>query len=55
MIYFRISYDDLKLVLQDLFGESYDGILHSIKEKMKDILLHASTKNFISNLHEKFL
>jgi len=44
--------DELKLVLKDLFGESYDDILHSFKENMKSISSHNSTKHFISNLHE---
>ena len=44
--------DELKLVLQDLFGESYDDILKSFKENMKSISSHNSTKHFISNLHE---
>ncbi len=44
--------DDLKRILQDLFGESYADILHSLKDNMKEISSHNSTKNFISNLHE---
>ncbi|WP_428324343.1 response regulator transcription factor [Nitrosopumilus sp.] len=44
--------EDLKHVLQDLFGESYDNILHSLRSNMKEISSHNSTKNFISNLHE---
>ena len=44
--------DELKLVLQDLFGKSYDDILHSFKENMKVISSHTQTKNFISSLHK---
>ncbi|WP_428326773.1 response regulator transcription factor [Nitrosopumilus sp.] len=44
--------EDLKHVLQDLFGESYDEILQSLRTNMKEISSHNSTKNFISNLHE---
>lgn len=44
--------EDLKHVLQDLFGESYSDILQSLRSNMKEILSHNSTKNFISNLHE---
>lgn len=42
----------LKHILQDLFGESYDDILQSLRSNMKEILSHHSTKNFISNLNE---
>jgi len=44
--------DELKIVLKDLFGESYDDILHSFKENMTVISSHTQTKNFISTLHE---
>jgi chemotaxis response regulator CheB len=44
--------DELKLVLHNLFGESYDDILKSFKENMKSISSHNSIKHFISNLHK---
>jgi chemotaxis response regulator CheB len=44
--------DELKLVLHNLFGESYDDILKSFKEHMKSISSHNSIKHFISNLHK---
>jgi len=40
----------LKQVLQDLFGDSYQDILNSIKMNMKEISLQKSTKNFIKEL-----
>ena len=44
--------EDLKHVLQDLFGESYGDILQSLRTNMKEISSHNTTKSFISNLHE---
>ena len=44
--------EDLKHVLQDLFGESYSDILQSLRTNMKEISSHNTTKSFISNLHE---
>lgn len=40
----------LKQVLQDLFGDSYQDILNSLKMNMKEISLQKSTKNFIKEL-----
>jgi len=43
--------DALKQVLQDLFGESYNDILNSIKENLKEISTKHHTKNFINDLN----
>ena len=43
--------DDLKQVLQTLFGESYDDILNSIKESLKEISTKQYAKNFIDDLN----
>ncbi len=40
----------LKQVLRDLFGDSYQNILNSLKENMKVISSQQSTKNFIQDL-----
>lgn len=44
--------EDLKQVLQDLFGESYGDVLQSLRANMKEMSSHNSTKHFISNLYE---
>jgi len=43
--------DSLKQVLQTLFGESYNDILNSIKENLKEISTKQHTKNFINDLN----
>jgi len=43
--------DSLKQVLQDLFGESYNDVLNSIKENLKEISTKHHTKNFINALN----
>jgi len=43
--------DSLKQVLQDLFGESYNDVLNSIKENLKEISTKPHTKNFINDLN----
>ena len=55
---YNISLDDcydnpdaLKQVLQTLFGESYDDILNSIKESLKEISTKQYTKSFIDDLN----
>jgi len=55
---YNISLDDcydnpdaLKQVLQDLFGESYNNVLNSIKENLKEISTKHHTKNFINDLN----
>jgi len=55
---YKISLDDcydnpdaLKQVLQDLFGESYNDVLNSIKENLKEISTKHHTKNFINDLN----
>jgi len=55
---YKISLDDcydnpdaLKQVLQDLFGESYNDVLNSIKENLNEISTKHYTKNFINDLN----
>jgi len=40
----------LKQVLQDLFGDSYNDVLNSLKENLKNISSHKSTENFLAVL-----
>ena len=40
----------LKQVLQDLLGDSYDDVLNSLKENIKNISSHKSTENFLDTL-----
>jgi len=40
----------LKQVLQDLFGDSYNDVLNSLIENLKNISSHKSTKNFLDVL-----
>lgn len=40
----------LKQVLQDLFGDSYNDVLNSLKENLKNITSHKSTQNFLDVL-----
>ena len=40
----------LKQVLQDLFGDSYNDVLNSLKENLKNISSHKSTENFLNVL-----
>jgi len=40
----------LKQVLKDLLGESYNDILNSLKENLKNISSHKSTANFLDAL-----
>lgn len=41
----------LKQVLQDLLGDSYDDVLNSLKENIKNISSHKSTQNFLDALN----
>jgi len=40
----------LKQVLQDLLGDSYNDVLNSLKENIKNISSHKSTENFLDAL-----
>ena len=40
----------LKQVLKDLLGDSYDDVLNSLKENIKNISSHKSTENFLDAL-----
>ncbi len=40
----------LKEVLKDLLGDSYDDVLNSLKENIKNISSHKSTENFLDAL-----
>ena len=40
----------LKQVLQDLFGTSYNDVLNSLKENLKNISSHKTTENFLAVL-----
>lgn len=40
----------LKQVLQDLLGDSYNDVLNSLKENIKNISSHKSTENFLESL-----
>ena len=40
----------LKQVLQDLLGDSYNDVLNSLKENIKNISSHKSTENFLDTL-----
>jgi len=40
----------LKMVLQDLLGDSYDDVMNSLKENIKNISSHKSTENFLDAL-----
>lgn len=40
----------LKQVLQDLLGDSYNDVLNSLKENIKNISSHKSTQNFLDAL-----
>jgi len=40
----------LKQVLQDLQGDSYNDVLNSLKENIKNISSHKSTENFLDTL-----
>jgi len=42
--------DALKQVLQDLLGDSYNDVMSSLKENIKNISSHKSTENFLDAL-----